>query len=94
MTRKRLAGNDTGRVLSGLDMLSVVRGLEPFSIEQFRDQLHRKDLLQEQLSGDVLRKHEDEASKLNLQKIFDLARFRIRERSSSARARQWHHGVH
>jgi hypothetical protein len=55
----------------GLDMVGVVRGLEPFSVEQFRHQLHRKDLLQELLSGDVLRKYEDEASKLNLQKILD-----------------------
>jgi hypothetical protein len=55
----------------GLEMLSVVRGLEVFSIDQFRDQLQRKDLLHELLSGDVLRKHEDEASKLNLQKILD-----------------------
>jgi hypothetical protein len=55
----------------GGDMLSVVRGLEVFSVEQFRNQLQRKDLLQELLSGDVLRKHEDEASKLNLQKILD-----------------------
>jgi WD40 repeat protein len=55
----------------GLDMAGVVRGLEPFSVEQFRDQLQRKDLLQELLSGDVLGKHQDEASKLNLQKILD-----------------------
>ena len=55
----------------GLDMLAAVRGLEVFSVDQFRDQLQRKDLLRELLSGDVLRKHEDEASKLDLQKILD-----------------------
>jgi hypothetical protein len=53
----------------GLDMLSVVRGLTAYSVEQFLDQLQRKDLLRELLSGDLLRKHEDEASKLNLEKI-------------------------
>ena len=55
----------------GLDMLSVVRGLKVYSIAQFRDQLQRKDLVQELLSGDVLRKHEDEASKLDLQRILN-----------------------
>jgi WD40 repeat protein len=55
----------------GLNMLSVVSGFKVFSVDQFRDQLQRKDLLQELLSGDVLRKHEDAASKLNLEKILD-----------------------
>ncbi len=55
----------------GLDMLSVARGFKLFSIEQFHDQLQRKDLVQELLSGDPLRKHADEASKLNLQTILD-----------------------
>jgi WD40 repeat protein len=55
----------------GLDMLAVVRGFKVFSVDQFRDQLQRKDLLQELLSGDVLRKYEDAASKLNLKEILD-----------------------
>jgi hypothetical protein len=55
----------------GLDMLSVVRGFKVFSVDQLRDQLQRKDLLQDLLSGDMLRRHEDAASKLNLEKILD-----------------------
>lgn len=55
----------------GLGMLSVVRGPVIYSIEQFRDQLQRKDLVQAVLTGDPLRLYEDAVSKLNLQKIVD-----------------------
>ncbi|UYO54611.1 caspase family protein [Rhodopseudomonas palustris] len=36
----------------GAKLLSVVRGLEAYSIDQFYDQLHRPDLVREKLAGD------------------------------------------
>src|SRR5262249_37702194 len=51
------------------DMLGVVRGFEPFSVEQFRDQLERKDLVRERLAGDPLRRYAKEAAQLNLEEI-------------------------
>ena len=53
----------------GLKLLSVVRGFEVFSVEQFRDQLQRKDLLRDLLALDVWKRYEEEASKLNLEEI-------------------------
>src|SRR5262249_43144548 len=53
----------------GVDMLGVVRGFEPFSVEQFRDQLERKDLVRERLAGDPLRRYAKEAAQLNLDEI-------------------------
>jgi WD domain, G-beta repeat len=49
----------------GLDMLAVVRGLEVYDIEQFRDQ----DLMRELLAGDSLKIYAKEATRLNLEEI-------------------------
>jgi WD40 repeat protein len=54
---------------AGLDMLSVVRGLKVFSVDQFRDQLQRKDLVRERLGGDQLRRYAKEAAQLSLEEI-------------------------
>ncbi len=51
--------------------LSVVRGLEAYSVRQFYDQLYRPDLVEEVLKGDPEGKYKDEAFRLNLQKILD-----------------------
>jgi hypothetical protein len=53
----------------GLEMLSVVRGLKVFSVDQFRDQLERKDLVRERLAGDPLRRYAKEAQELSLEAI-------------------------
>jgi hypothetical protein len=49
--------------------LSVVRGLEPYSVDQFRDHLYRPDLVAELLKGDPVRRYKDAAHALNLEKI-------------------------
>jgi len=46
-----------------------VRGLEVYDIEQFRDQLERKDLVRELLAGDPLKIYAKEATHLNLEEI-------------------------
>jgi len=38
---------------NGAQMLSVVRGLEVFGIDQFYQTLYRPDLVREKLSGDL-----------------------------------------
>jgi WD40 repeat protein len=53
----------------GTEMLSVVRGLEAFSIMQFYDHLYRPDLVEQLLKGDPLGKYKDAASKINLEEI-------------------------
>jgi hypothetical protein len=55
--------------VGGLEMLSVVRGLEVYSVEQFRDELERKDLLRERLGGDPLRRYAKETERLSLEEI-------------------------
>jgi hypothetical protein len=50
-------------------MLAVVRELEVYDIEQFRDQLERKDLLRELLAGDPLKIYAKEAARLDLAAI-------------------------
>jgi WD40 repeat protein len=51
--------------------LSVVRGFEVFSVNQFYQHLYRPDLVEEALKGDPEGKLKDEASRLNLEKILD-----------------------
>ena len=55
----------------GANLLSVVRGFEPYSVLQFFDHLYRPDLVVETLKGDPEGNYEDAASKLNLEKILD-----------------------
>src|SRR5262249_35152309 len=56
---------------NGAEMLSVVRGVEVYSVQQFYEHLSRPDLLAEQLKGDPEGKYRDASSKLNLQTILD-----------------------
>ncbi len=53
------------------ELVNVVRGLESFSVTQFRDHLYRPDLVEQLLKGDPEGKYTDAASKLNLEKILD-----------------------
>jgi hypothetical protein len=53
----------------GLNLLAVVRGREVFSVEQFRDQLQRSDLVRERLANDPLRRYAKEAAELSLEAI-------------------------
>ena len=48
--------------------LTVVRGLEVYSIDQFYNQLYRPDLVRERLAGDPAGKVKDAATKLDLTK--------------------------
>jgi hypothetical protein len=57
----------------GIEMVSVVRGLESHSVTRFYDQLHRPDLIEELLKGDPQGKYEDAVRKLNLESILDSA---------------------
>jgi hypothetical protein len=52
-------------------MLSVVRGLESYSVMQFYEKLYRRDLVEEALNGDPEGKHKDAAFHLNLETILD-----------------------
>ena len=58
----------------GAEMLSVVRGLEAFGIEQFYQVLYRPDLVQEKLAGDFSGKVRDAGAKLNLDKLLESGR--------------------
>jgi WD40 repeat protein len=49
--------------------LSIVRGLESYSIDQFYDALHRPDLVQQKLAGDPDGLVKAAAAKLNLDKV-------------------------
>jgi len=53
------------------ELMSVVRGLIPYTVSQFRDHLYRPDLVEALLKGDVVGQYADAASKLNLQTILD-----------------------
>jgi WD40 repeat protein/uncharacterized caspase-like protein len=53
----------------GARMLSVVRGLDVYSIDQAYDSLHRPDLVREKLAGDPRGKVREAAAKLDLAKI-------------------------
>ena len=52
------------------EMLTIVRGVEPFVVTQFYDHRHRPDLVGEAIKGDPEGKHKDAAWKLNLGNIF------------------------
>ena len=58
----------------GADMLSVVRGLEVYSIDQFYQVLYRPDLVREKLAGDLSGKVKDAAAQLDLAKLLDSGR--------------------
>jgi hypothetical protein len=53
---------------NGAKMLSVVRGLEVYSIDQFYDKLYRPDLVQQKLAGDPQGKVRAAAAQLDLTK--------------------------
>ena len=53
------------------DMLSIVRGLEVFGIEQFYQALYRPDLVREKLAGDPDGKVSAAAARLDLAKLLD-----------------------
>jgi hypothetical protein len=52
-------------------MLSVARGLDVFSIDQFYQALYRPDLVEEKLNGDPTGKVRDAAGRLDLAKLID-----------------------
>lgn len=55
----------------GTEALSIVRGLEPYSVMQFYDHLHRPDLVEERLKGDPESKYKDAARRINLERVLD-----------------------
>jgi WD40 repeat protein len=55
----------------GTEALSIVRGLEPYSVMQFYDHLHRPDLVEERLKGDPESKYKDAVRRINLERILD-----------------------
>ena len=59
---------------NGHELLSVVRGIEVFSIDQFYQVLYRPDLVREKLAGDPDGKVKDAAAKLDLAKLIDSGR--------------------
>ena len=58
----------------GAEMLSVVRGLEIYSIDQFYQVLYRPDLVREKLAGDPDGKVRAAAAKLDLSKLVESGR--------------------
>jgi WD40 repeat protein len=56
---------------NGHTLLSIVRGLEAFSIDQFYQVLYRPDLVREKIAGDPDGKVKDAAAKLDLAKLID-----------------------
>jgi WD40 repeat protein len=59
---------------SGAEMLTVVRGLEVFGIDQFYQALYRPDLVREKLAGDREGKVRAAAARLDLAKLTDSGR--------------------
>ncbi len=59
---------------NGAEMLTVVRGLEVFGIDQFYQVLYRPDLVREKLAGDPGGKVRDAATKLDLAKLTESGR--------------------
>jgi hypothetical protein len=53
---------------NGATLLSIVRGLDVYSIDQFYDTLHRPDLVREKLAGDPQGKVREAAAKVDLTK--------------------------
>ena len=58
----------------GAEMLTVVRGLEVYGIDQFYQTLYRPDLVREKLAGDPDGKVRDAAAKLDLAKLIESGR--------------------
>ena len=58
----------------GAEMLSVVRGLQVFGIDQFYQELYRPDLVREKLAGDRDGKVKAAAARLDLNKLVDSGR--------------------
>jgi WD40 repeat protein len=58
----------------GAEMLTVVRGLEVYSIEQFYQTLYRPDLVREKLAGDPNGKVREAAARLDLAKLVESGR--------------------
>jgi Caspase domain/WD domain, G-beta repeat len=58
----------------GAEMLTVVRGLEVFGIDQFYQALYRPDLVREKLAGDPDGKVRDAAARLDLAKLTESGR--------------------
>jgi hypothetical protein len=58
----------------GAEMLTIVRGLEVFGIDQFYQALYRPDLVREKLAGDPDGKVRDAAAKLDLAKLTESGR--------------------
>ena len=59
---------------AGHRLLSIVRGLEVFSIDQFYQVLYRPDLVREKLAGDPDGKVRDAAARLDLAKLIESGR--------------------
>jgi hypothetical protein len=53
---------------NGATLLSIVRGLDVYSIDRFYDTLHRPDLVREKLAGDPQGKVREAAAKVDLTK--------------------------
>ena len=51
------------------EIITLVRGLEAFSLSQARDQLFRPDLVEQLLKGDPEHRYRDAASRLDLEKL-------------------------
>lgn len=58
----------------GAEMLTVVRGLEVYGIDQLYQALYRPDLVREKLAGDPSGKVKEAAAKLDLAKLIDSGR--------------------
>jgi WD40 repeat protein len=58
----------------GAEMLTVVRGLEVFGIDQFYQTLYRPDLVREKLANDPAGKVREAAARLDLAKLIDSGR--------------------
>jgi WD40 repeat protein/uncharacterized caspase-like protein len=59
---------------NGAHVLSIVRGLEVFGIDQFYQVLYRPDLVREKLAGDPAGKVKAAAARLDLAKLMDSGR--------------------
>lgn len=67
------AGFFAGSRIGAGKLVSVVRGLQSYSLLQFYDDLYRPDLVEQRLKGDLLGQYKDAAAKINLEKILDSA---------------------
>jgi hypothetical protein len=53
------------------ELINVIRGLDTFSVAQFRQELYRPDLVKQLLTGDPERRYRDAAKKLSLETILN-----------------------